>query len=175
MQYCFSSGRLPSNPAALASLQHLETVAWVGSQREPAPLPAGPWLARLRCLVVSAHFLSDAASLATLSGAQRLERLALADCYRRALIVGKAKAIRRPNRYHKAELQRIVAWAPGHASLQQLVLETPALKVVEPAVQAAQRARPLLEISQATDVSEAVSGFSQDPQVVKLMYGYFHS
>ncbi len=152
MQYLFSGG-LPDSPAALSSLQHLDTVCWSGWDNEPKQLPGGPWLGRLRRLAVSCWFLSDADSLATLSGAQHLEHLGVHGSFDKD---GPRHAASRQKARRSAEVANILAWAQGHASLRQLALRQLPPRMARAAAAAARRSRPDLSIRQAKDVFEAV-------------------
>ncbi|PRW33536.1 Cellulose synthase [Chlorella sorokiniana] len=140
--YLFSGG-LPDTPAALSSLQHLDTVCWSGWDNKPQPLPGGPWLARLRRLVLSCHFLSDAASLATLSGAQRLERLGIRDTCEFEHFSRGPNMRPEVKSYRDAEVAKIIAWTKKHTSLQLLALIKLSPRMARAAA-AAQRSRPAL-------------------------------
>ncbi|KAI7845055.1 hypothetical protein COHA_001420 [Chlorella ohadii] len=149
--YLISQG-LPDTPAALSSLRHLHTVCWSGYETEPRPLPGGPWLAGLRRLALSCHFLSDAASLKTLDAARHLQRLGLTHT-----LQGTGKIIRsvkgRPGRilYKVEEVKRVLEWAQRHASLQHLAMQELPVDMVGP-LAAARRARPGLTIRINADV-----------------------
>ena len=157
LQYLFSQG-LPDTPAVLSSLQHLNTVCWSGWDREPRPLPGGPWLGRLRRLAISCHFLSDAASLATLSGAPRLERLGVADTAEYVYYASGNRRQRRLTSVWDAEVACIVAWVKGHASLQLLVLHKLSPRIARAAA-AARRSRPALHVREESDIYQAVCGY----------------
>lgn len=155
------SDRLRDSYAALASLPHLDTACFGIMDeylefRQPA-LPGGLWLGRLRCLVMPATILAQAASLEALSEA-RLERLGVSGTAWNQLLLSMCppKAFRRWT-YRDAEVQRILDWAQQHPSLQLLVLQymSPAMRT---AAAAAQQRRPELRVAQDKDADLAVCG-----------------
>lgn len=155
VQYMFSAG-LPDTPAALSTLQHLDTVCWRGCswQAEPGPLPAGPWLGRLRRLAISCRSLSVEGSLAALSGAQQLERLGVTDTFEESHRVPHGGGVHRfIKSWHTDEVANILAWARGHASLHLLVLHGLPPSTARAAA-AARRSRPDLSIQQAKDAED---------------------
>ncbi|PRW33692.1 F-box LRR-repeat 21 isoform X2 [Chlorella sorokiniana] len=156
------SACLPPNPSILSSLRHLHTVSWLGMEGRPRPLPGGPWLARLRRLALSSRFLADAASLATLSGAQQLERLGVHDtCPRAKRPVWQGGQLRFVPSYDVSTGLQLVEWAQQHTSLQLLALQaTPPALAAAAAV--AMQQRPDLRIEAATDVWAAACGYQQD-------------
>lgn len=159
----FSAG-LPDAPAALSSLQHLDTVCWRGCswRAEPGPLPAGPWLGRLRRLAISCRSLSVEGSLAALSGAQQLEQLGVTDTFEESnRVFPVASGQRHVKSWRNAEVAALLAWAQGHASLRLLVLHGLPPSMARAAA-AARCSRPDLSIQQAKDaedVYEAVCGY----------------
>lgn len=153
--------RLPCSLTALSSLQHLQTVCWGrGYEKASLPLPGGPWLGQLRHLALSLHYLSDAASLETLSGAAQLERLGLNDTHSTRLVPLNGK-MQKAGGFHNGDMLRAVAWAQRHPSLQHLALERMSARIFDAAV-AAMRQRPGLRIAQDRDVFFVMCGFERD-------------
>ncbi|PRW33618.1 tubby-like F-box 3 isoform X2 [Chlorella sorokiniana] len=160
------SPSLPGSLAAISSLQHLDTVCWQDATAAAAPLPGGPWLAHLRRLALSSYFLSDAASLATLSGASQLERLGVRDTYK--VLQPQGRRGRQEPVPLTAEVQRITAWAERHPSLQLLALERVPLDALHvgksPRPKRAAQLRPGLLLHEVEDVFLAACGLvRQDP------------
>lgn len=159
LQYLFSGG-LPDTPAALSSLRHLHTVCWSGWNEEPLPLPGGAWLAGLRRLALSCHFLSDAASVETLSTARQLERLGVSDtCQHEDYYRGDNKHLEVAF-YRDAPVRAILAWAQRHGSLRLLALGQVSRRTAAAAA-AAQRQRPGLgiEAGRGVGVFQAACGY----------------
>lgn len=150
---------MPETPAALSLLRRLHTVCWLGYDKEPRRLPGGPWLSSLRRLALSCHFLSDAASLKTLSTARQLEQLGVADTCQLQGYGHDLHAPREVAFYRDAPVRRIIEWARQHASLQLLALGKVLPRTAARAA-AAQRARPGLSIEVGVkDVYEAACGY----------------
>lgn len=152
---CLVAGGLPQAPHALCSLRCLHTVCWARGDGSPAPLPGGPWLARLRFLALPCYLLSDADRLETLSDARQLERLGVSNVKPPRWHRQGAAPTAAPAPYRTAEVLRILRWAPQHASLQLLALARMTPEVAAAAAVVAER-RPGLSVIQTLKVFEAV-------------------
>lgn len=138
---------LPCSLAALSSLQQLQTVCWEsGNEKASLPFPGGPWLGQLGHLALSLRYLSDAASLQTLSGATQLEHLGVIGTHSTRLVPLDGQ-MKEASSFHNGSMLRAVAWAQHHPSLQLLALDCMSARVADAAAAAMQQ-RPGLRIRQ---------------------------
>lgn len=97
-------------PAALAGLDELERFSWSGWKLRQPQLPAGPWLAGLRSVVLPVECL--AASLESLPRLRRLEEL--------QLLCGFSNVRHPPPWQPSADELAVVRWAGRHPRLRRL-------------------------------------------------------
>lgn len=164
LQYVLAD-RLQDSHAALASLPRLETVCWRGRSysdeyASEQALPGGPWLSRLRRLVMPAPTLAQAASLEALSKARQLEQLGVSCTTWIQHLATRLRPVKvyRKQMYRDAAVLRILEWVATHPSLQLLVLQHMS-QAMHTAAAAAQQRLHGLRVSQDDDVCGAVCSY----------------